>query len=144
MQQAAVPDTPGFVLERRLNAPPELVWCHWVEASRRARWWAPPAMTVTQCVLDPAPGGRVVLEYRDAARRYRAEGRVTVADAPTHLAFELAVLDAAGLIWFAARYDLVLAADGDGTLLRLSVSMTGATGDAAASLAGIGSPLSLI
>ena len=80
-------------------------------------------MTVADCGLEPKPGGRAVLDYRDAeGRRYRSEGRVHAAEAPEHLAFDLAVLDAAGAVSFIGHYDLVLAAVPDGTRLRLGLT----------------------
>src|SRR5690349_622527 len=62
-----------FSFERVLAAPREEVWRHWVDPRLLASWWAPPSMAVTDCVLEPRAGGRVVLEYRDAEGRYRSE-----------------------------------------------------------------------
>ncbi|UOZ03860.1 metalloregulator ArsR/SmtB family transcription factor [Amycolatopsis sp. WQ 127309] len=126
-----------FSFDRVLPVAPDVVWRHWVDPDLLASWWAPPSLTITECVLEPAPGGRVVLDYRDAEGRYRSEGRVHAADGPGHLAFELSVLDAAGKVSFTGHYDLTLTADPGGTRLRLGLRITETTVEAAAFVAGI-------
>jgi uncharacterized protein YndB with AHSA1/START domain/DNA-binding transcriptional ArsR family regulator len=126
-----------FSFERVLAAPPEVVWRHWVEPDLLASWWAPPSMTVTECVLEPKPGGRAVLEYRDAEGRYRSEGRVNAAAEHEHLAFDLAVLGGPAAISFTSHYDLSLTAAPEGTLLRLGSRITGTTVDTVPYIAGI-------
>jgi uncharacterized protein YndB with AHSA1/START domain/DNA-binding transcriptional ArsR family regulator len=126
-----------FSFERVLAAPRDVVWRHWVDPDLLAAWWAPPSMTVTGCVLEPEPGGRAVLQYRDAEGRYRAEGRVRAAKEPGHLVFDLAVLDAAGAVSFTGHYDLTLAAVPDGTRLRLGLRITDSTVEAVPYIAGI-------
>ncbi|MBF6175823.1 metalloregulator ArsR/SmtB family transcription factor [Nocardia blacklockiae] len=126
-----------FTFERLLAAPPERVWRYWTEPELLAAWWAPPSMTVVDCALEPAPGGRVVLEYRDAEGRYRSAGRVHAATAPGHLAFDLSVLDAAGAVSFTGHYDLRLTADPAGTRLRLDLRITETTVAAVPYIAGI-------
>ena len=66
-----------FSFERLLTASRDVVWRHWVDPELLASWWAVPSMTVAECALEPKPGGRAVLVYRDAeGRRYPSEGRV--------------------------------------------------------------------
>jgi uncharacterized protein YndB with AHSA1/START domain/DNA-binding transcriptional ArsR family regulator len=127
-----------FAFERVLAAPRDVVWRHWIDPGLLASWWAPPSMTVADCGLEPKPGGRAVLEYRDAeGRRYLSEGRVHTAEAPERLVFDLAVLDAAGAVAFSGHYDLVLGAVPDGTRLRLGLTITATTVGAVDSIAGI-------
>ena len=126
-----------FSYERVLVAPPAAVWRHWVEPNLLASWWAPPSMTITDCVLEPKPGGRVVLDYRDADGRYRSEGSVRTATEAEHLVFDLSVLDAAGAVSFTGHYDLTLAADPEGTRLRLDLTITETTVEAVPYIAGI-------
>jgi uncharacterized protein YndB with AHSA1/START domain/DNA-binding transcriptional ArsR family regulator len=126
-----------FSFERVLAAPRDVVWRHWVDPELLASWWAPPPMTVTDCALEPTPGGRAVLEYREAAARYRSEGRVHAAKEPEHLVFDLSVLDAAGTVSFTGHYDLTLAAVPGGTRLRLGLRITGTTVEAVPYIAGI-------
>jgi len=131
-------DGRAFAFERTLPATPDAVWRHWVDADLLASWWAPPSMTVTDCVLEPRGGGRAVLEYRDAdGRRYRSEGRVHAAEAREHLAFDLAVRDAAGAVSFIGHYDLALAGVPDGTRLRLGLRITETAVAAVPYIAGI-------
>jgi uncharacterized protein YndB with AHSA1/START domain/DNA-binding transcriptional ArsR family regulator len=127
-----------FAFERVLAAPRAVVWRHWIDPGLLASWWAPPSMTVAACGLEPKPGGRAVLDYRDAeGRRYRSEGRVHIAKEPEHLVFDLAVLDAAGAVAFSGRYDLVLGAVPEGSRLRLGLTITETTVAAVSYIAGI-------
>jgi uncharacterized protein YndB with AHSA1/START domain/DNA-binding transcriptional ArsR family regulator len=130
-------DGRAFSFERVLAAPPDVVWRHWTDPGLLATWLDPSPMTVTHCALEPRPGGRAVIEYRDAEGTYRAAGRVTAADGPAHLAFDLSVLDAAGEVSFTGHYDLTLAAGPDGTRLRLGARITASTVAAAPYIAGI-------
>jgi uncharacterized protein YndB with AHSA1/START domain len=127
-----------FSFERVLAASPGALWRHWADPELLACWWAPPPMTITDCALEPRPGGRAVLEYRDPeGRRYRSEGRVHAAMEAEHLAFELSVLDASGAVSFTGHYDLTLTAVPDGTRLRLGLRITGTTVEAVPYIAGI-------
>ncbi|MGW0250866.1 metalloregulator ArsR/SmtB family transcription factor [Nocardia goodfellowii] len=127
-----------FEFERMLPAPRELLWRLWTDPVLLASWWAPPGMTVTDCALRPEPGGRAVLDYRDAeGRRYRSTGRVQLAEAPERLVFDLSVLDAAGAVSFTGHYDLRLAAEPTGTRLRLDLEITETAVEAVPYIAGI-------
>lgn len=127
-----------FTFERVLAAPRDGVWRHWVDPELLASWCAPAPMTVTHCALEPKPGGRAILEYRDpAGRRYSSRGRVHTAQAPTHLVFDLAVQGASGAVSFTAHHDLTLAAVPHGTRLRLGLRITETTVEAVPYIAGI-------
>jgi uncharacterized protein YndB with AHSA1/START domain/DNA-binding transcriptional ArsR family regulator len=126
-----------FSFERVLAAPPDVVWRHWIDPDLLASWWALPPLTVTDCVLEPKPGGRAVLEYCDAEGRYHSEGRVHTAKEPGHLVFDLTVPDAAGAASLTGHYDLTLAAVPDGTRLRLGLRITESTVEAVPYIAGI-------
>src|SRR3954454_591686 len=126
-----------FSYERVLAAPPEVAWRYWADPGLLASWWAPPSMTITDCVIEPEPGGRVVLDYRDADGRYRSAGQVRAAEEPEHLAFDLSVLDAAGDVSFTGHYDLTFAAAPEGTRLRLDLTITETTVEAVPFIAGI-------
>ncbi|WP_189107241.1 metalloregulator ArsR/SmtB family transcription factor [Streptomyces camponoticapitis] len=126
-----------FSFERVLTAPPDVVWRHWADPDLLASWWAPPSMTVTDCAIEPRPGGRVVLDYRDAEGRYLSTGEVHTAREPEHLVFDLSVLDGAGAVSFTGHYDLTFAEAPEGTRLRLGLRITGTTVDAMPYIAGI-------
>nr|WP_256378742.1 metalloregulator ArsR/SmtB family transcription factor [Bradyrhizobium sp. URHD0069] len=126
-----------FSFERVLAVPRDVIWRHWVDADLLASWWAPPSMQVTECALEPNPGGRAVLEYRDAEGRYRSEGRVHAAKDSESLVFDLSVLDKAGAISFTGHYDLTLTEVEDGTRLGLGLRITETTVEAVPYIAGI-------
>ncbi len=123
-----------FAFERLLAVPRDLVWRHWTDPALLAAWWVPPSMTVTACVLEPRPGGRAVLAYRDADGEYHAEGWVRLAAEPGRLAFDLAVTGEAS---FTGHYDLELASVPGGTRLRLGLRITATTVGAAVAIAGL-------
>jgi len=127
-----------FSFERLLAAPPDVVWRHWVDPDLLASWWAVPSMTVVDCALEPKPGGRAVLVYRDAeGRRYPSKGRVHAAQEPEHLVFDLSALDEAGKASFTGHYDLTLSAVSAGTHLRLDLRITDTTVEAVPYIAGL-------
>ncbi|MFD3746286.1 metalloregulator ArsR/SmtB family transcription factor [Nocardia sp. NPDC058633] len=131
-------DGRSFTFERVLSASHDLVWQHWTNPSLLESWWAPPSMTITDCVVEPKEGGRAALDYRDAeGRRYRSEGRVTAARRPGHLEFDLSVLDSAGAVSFTGHYALTLVEQSPGTRLTLELTITETTVEAVPYIAGI-------
>ncbi|PPJ09752.1 ArsR family transcriptional regulator [Nocardia nova] len=127
-----------FSFERTLAAPRSTVWRHWVDPDLLAAWWAPTPMRVTECVLEPAAGGRAVLDHRDPeGQRYHSQGHVLAAEKNERLVFELSVLDDAGAVAFTGRYTLTLTETAEGTRLHLASTITDTTVDAAAFIAGI-------
>lgn len=127
-----------FHFERLLNASPETVWRHWIEPQLLAGWWAPPSLTIVECVIEPWPQGRAVLDYRDAeGRRYRSDGSVREARPPERLDFDLTVRDADGSTAFTAHYDVRLHDSPEGTRLLLDLRLDETAVEAATFIAGI-------
>ncbi|MEU4249295.1 metalloregulator ArsR/SmtB family transcription factor [Amycolatopsis sp. NPDC026612] len=127
-------DGRSFAFDRLLPAPPDVVWRHWADPDLLASWWVPPSLTVTACTLEPRPGGRVVLGYRDADGEHHSAGRVRVADEPGYLVFDLAVSGPASVT---GHYDVEFRADPEGTRLRLGLRITATTVGAVPFVAGI-------
>ena len=46
-----------LVLERTLDAPIDLVWTAYTDPEHLKRWFAPRPYEITECELDPRPGG---------------------------------------------------------------------------------------
>lgn len=46
-----------FTISRTFNAPRDLVWKAWTEASRLAQWWGPKGCEIRVIKLDFRPGG---------------------------------------------------------------------------------------
>ncbi|MGW5382235.1 metalloregulator ArsR/SmtB family transcription factor [Nocardia sp. NPDC003963] len=127
-----------FCFDRVFAAPREVVWRYWVEPDLLGSWWAPAPMTITECVLEPEPQGRALLDYRDTeGRQYRSVGTVTVAEEPERLDFRLSVLDTAGAVLFTGHYDLALTVAAAGTRLRLGLTVTDTDTTAVPFIAGI-------
>ncbi|MGW5719400.1 metalloregulator ArsR/SmtB family transcription factor [Amycolatopsis sp. NPDC003865] len=127
-------DGRAFGFERALPAPRDVVWRYWTDPALLASWWVPPSMTVSAALLEPRPGGRATLVYRDADGEYRSEGWVRIADEPGRLAFDLAVTGAAS---FTGHYDVELTPLPGGTRLRLGLRITATSVEAAPAVAGI-------
>lgn len=136
-QQDRWADGRTFAFDRVFAAPRKVLWRHWAEPDLLASWWAPPSMTIVDCAIDPEPGGRVVLDYRDAEGRYRSEGQVRDATPPDHLAFDLTVLDPVGAVSFTGHYDLAFTDVPEGTRLRLDLQITDTAVEAVPFIAGI-------
>ena len=50
-------DSLDLVLERTLNAPVDLVWKAQTDPNHLKHWFAPRPYEITECELDPKPGG---------------------------------------------------------------------------------------
>lgn len=46
-----------LVLERYVDAPPELVWRAWTEPEHLVKWFTPDPWVTTRCEIDLRPGG---------------------------------------------------------------------------------------
>ncbi|MFE3194135.1 metalloregulator ArsR/SmtB family transcription factor [Nocardia sp. NPDC059240] len=126
-----------FTFERVLAAAPQTVWRYWAEPELLESWWAPPSITITDCRIEARPGGRVILDYRDAEGRYHSAGQVRVAEEPGRLGFDLSLFDPAGAVLFTGRYDLTLTEALEGTRLRLDLGITDTAITASDFIAGI-------
>ncbi|UOX89847.1 metalloregulator ArsR/SmtB family transcription factor [Amycolatopsis sp. FBCC-B4732] len=123
-----------FAFDRLLPVSRETLWRYWTDPDLLASWWVPAPLTLTDCGIEPRPGGRAVIAYRDADGEYRSEGKVHVADEPRHLAFDLAVPGPAS---FTGHYDLTFTEVPEGTRLRLGLRITATTTEALSAIAGI-------
>jgi uncharacterized protein YndB with AHSA1/START domain/DNA-binding transcriptional ArsR family regulator len=108
-----------FTFRRVLAAPRDRVWRHLTDPDLAAVWWSPRDLAVSELVLEPRPGGRVILEYRDADDGAgtdgivgRAEGVVDVAVGPERLAFRLSPQLPDGGVAFTGHYALTLREQG--------------------------------
>ena len=111
-----------FTFRRTLAAPRDQVWRHLTTSDLAAVWWSPRTLVVSELVFEPRPGGRVVLEYRDADDGAasdgivgRAEGVVDVSVEPELLAFRLSPSLPDGSVAFTGHYELTLREQGPGS-----------------------------
>jgi uncharacterized protein YndB with AHSA1/START domain/DNA-binding transcriptional ArsR family regulator len=156
--ERAAADRPGwaddrtFAFHRSLPASPERVWRHLTETSLLAAWWTPHDLRVSELVFDAYPGGRIVLEYRDAEDADgsdhvvgRAHGHVQDAQRGEHLAYRLSPLLPDGTPAFTSDVELTLRATDTGTDLdahwRLADSTEGSADFVAGIEAGFGQSL---
>lgn len=143
-REAGWADGRTFGFARSLPRGPGLVWRHLTEPSLLAEWWAPEDLRVSALVFEARPGGRVVLEYRDAedatgadAVAGRAEGVVEEARPGERLRYRSSPVLPDGEPAFTAHIDLALRPDGAGTVLDARLRITGSTVESADFVAGI-------
>lgn len=118
---------PEFVLERRFNAPRELVWRSWTEPELLARWYGPGVETVIH-KLDVTPGGLWLNEMKMGGGSHYQRVEYMDVVAPEKLVWLHSVADAAWNIasnpmmpdWPRVLLTTVtFLEDGDQTLVRL-------------------------
>jgi uncharacterized protein YndB with AHSA1/START domain/DNA-binding transcriptional ArsR family regulator len=143
-QEPGWADGRSFGFHRSLADAPEAVWRHLTEPELLARWWAPDDLRVSELVFDARPGGRVVLEYRDAEDTDgsdgvagRAEGVVDDTRPGERLAYRLSPLLPDGGVAFTSHVGLGLRPAGAGTELEVEYRVTDSTIDSADFIAGI-------
>jgi uncharacterized protein YndB with AHSA1/START domain/DNA-binding transcriptional ArsR family regulator len=137
-------DGSSFGFRRSPAGSPEQVWRHLTETALLARWWTPDDLRVSELVFEARPGGRIVLEYRDAEEADgsepvagRAEGVVDDVRPGERLAYRLSPLLPDGSLAFTSHVDLRLRPTGTGTDLDVDYRITDSTIDAADFVAGI-------
>ncbi|GCD92644.1 metalloregulator ArsR/SmtB family transcription factor [Embleya hyalina] len=133
-----------FGFARSLPARPDAVWPYLTEAALLGRWWVPDDLRVAELGFEARPGGRVVLEYRDAEDVDdtgpvvgRAEGVVDEVRPGEHLAYRLSPLLPDGGLAFTSHVELDLRPDGAGTGLDVRWRITDSTVESADFVAGI-------
>ncbi|MFD9011453.1 metalloregulator ArsR/SmtB family transcription factor [Streptomyces sp. NPDC059552] len=121
-QEPGWADGRSFAFHRSLTGGPELVWRHLTEPDLLAHWWTPDDLRVAELVFEARPGGRIVLEYRDAEDTDgsdqvagHGEGVVDEARPGERLAYRLSPRLPDGSIAFTAHVDFDLRPSGTGT-----------------------------
>jgi uncharacterized protein YndB with AHSA1/START domain/DNA-binding transcriptional ArsR family regulator len=137
-------DGRSFTFTRSLRGGPDLVWQHLTDPALLGHWWAPDGLRVSDLVIEARPGGRLVLEYRDAedaddtdAVLGRAEGVVDDVRPGERLSYRLSPLLPGGGIAFTSHVALDLRPTATGTDLEVLHRVTDSTVDSADFIAGI-------
>ena len=120
----AGPEAPvrDLVFTRRLAAPRALVWRLWTDPLHLARWWGPHGFTTPVCEADVRPGGRLFIVMRGPdGTEYPMRGAFLEVVPPERLVFTTFPVDEDGNPQIDGRVTVTLAAEGEGTLLRLHV-----------------------
>ncbi|TDB78711.1 metalloregulator ArsR/SmtB family transcription factor [Actinomadura sp. KC216] len=143
-QEPGWADGRSFGFRRTLAAPPEPVWHHLTEPALLTRWWTPNDLRVSELVFEAEPGGRIVLEYRDAEDADssdvvvgRAEGVVEEVRPQEHLTYRMSPLLPNGERAFTAHVAFTLRPTGTGTQLDAHWRLDGSTVESADFIAGI-------
>jgi uncharacterized protein YndB with AHSA1/START domain/DNA-binding transcriptional ArsR family regulator len=143
-QEPGWADGRSFGFHRSLAGRPEVVWRHLTDPELLAAWWTPDDLRVSELVFEARPGGRVVLEYRDAEDADgsdvvagRAEGVVDDARPGERLTYQTSPLLPDGGTAFTAHVDMHLRPAGTTTDLDVRYRITGSTAGSADFVAGI-------
>ncbi|MFD3995579.1 metalloregulator ArsR/SmtB family transcription factor [Streptomyces sp. NPDC058583] len=152
-------DDRSFRFHRSLAGEPEAVWRHLTETALLARWWAPDDLCVSDLAFEARPGGRILLEYRDAEDTGgdgdtgetegtgdtadtdpvagRGDGVVDVARPGERLAYRLSPRLPDGGAAFTAHVDFTLRPTDAGTDLDIQYLIADSTVESADFIAGI-------
>ncbi len=84
---------PEFILERRFNAPRDLVWRSWTEPDLLARWYGPGVETIIH-KLDVRPGGLWLNEMKMAGGSHYQRVEYTEVLPPGKLVWLHSIADA--------------------------------------------------
>jgi uncharacterized protein YndB with AHSA1/START domain/DNA-binding transcriptional ArsR family regulator len=142
--EAGWADGRSFHFVRSLPGAAGEVWRHLTDQALLAAWWTPDDLRLSELVLEPRPGGRIVLEYRDVEDADgsdqvvgRAEGVVDDVRPGELLGYRLSPLLPDGSAAFTSHVELRLSPRTTGTELDVRWRITGSTVDAADFIAGI-------
>ncbi|WP_055602380.1 metalloregulator ArsR/SmtB family transcription factor [Streptomyces aureus] len=149
-------DERSFRFHRSLTGDPGEVWRHLTETALLAHWWAPDDLRVSDLAFEARPGGRILLEYRDAEDTGdtegagdagdtggsdpvagRGDGVVDVARPGERLAYRLSPRLPDGGAAFAAHVEFGLRATDAGTDLDVHYLIADSTVESADFVAGI-------
>jgi uncharacterized protein YndB with AHSA1/START domain len=109
--------TATVTLERRIAAPPEMVFDAWLDPAGVGTWlFATPAGTIERIEIDPRVGGRFRIDERRDGELAEHHGEYVALDRPHRLAFDF---------WTSfseerTRITIGIAPDGEGSLLTLT------------------------
>ena len=133
-----------FRFRRSMSAAPEILWRHLTEPSLLAQWWAPDDLRISGLAFDARPGGRILLEYRDAEDAAasdtvagRAEGSVEEARPFERLSYWLSPQRPDGTRAFTAHVQFGLRRTGTGAALDIDYRISDSSVDSADFIAGI-------
>jgi uncharacterized protein YndB with AHSA1/START domain len=142
--EAGWADGRSFRFVRALPASAEQVWRYLTEVDLLAQWWAPADLRISELVFEARPGGRIILEYRDAEDSDdsdlvagRSEGVVTDALPAERLTYRNSPVLPDGSTAFTAHTDYTLRPAGTGTELEVELRITDSTIRSADFIAGI-------
>jgi uncharacterized protein YndB with AHSA1/START domain len=137
-------DGRSFTFHRALPVSADAVWRYLTDVELLAQWWAPEDLRVSKLVFEARPGGRVVLEYRDAEdgddsdlAAGRSEGVVTDVLPGERLAYSNSPVLPDGSTAFTAHVDYALRPTDAGTDLDVQLRITDSTVSSADFIAGI-------
>ncbi|WP_328322624.1 metalloregulator ArsR/SmtB family transcription factor [Kribbella sp. NBC_00382] len=143
-EEAGWADGRSFTFLHSLPTSAEQVWRYLTEADLLAQWWAPEDLRVSELVFEARPGGRIILEYRDAEDSDgsdlvagRSEGVVTDIRPGEHLAYRNSPVLPDGRTAFTAHTSYTLRPTDAGTELDVELRITDSTIDSADFIAGI-------
>jgi uncharacterized protein YndB with AHSA1/START domain len=113
-------------ITRIIDAPRDLVFKAWTDATHLAQWWGPKGFTNPVCEIDARPGGamRIVMRAPDGAE-YPMTGVFREIVEPERIVFASAAVDEKGTPVLEALATVTFSAHGDKTKLTVATRAVG-------------------
>jgi uncharacterized protein YndB with AHSA1/START domain len=120
MDVQAETKTHELVIERRFDAPPELLFKMWTEPEHIVRWWGCPMMRANKVTNDLRVGGgfRSEMTLEDGVE-HTLFGTYREIEPPTRVSFTWTWENETMGRGYETLVTVMLAADGDGTMMTL-------------------------
>jgi uncharacterized protein YndB with AHSA1/START domain len=127
-----------ITMTRVFDAPREVVWRAWTDASHLARWWGPHDFTNPVCEADVRPGGELRIEMHGPnGARFATTGRFYEVAAPERLVFSTGLVDRDGKLLIEEMNTVTLVEEGGRTTLTLDARVVNPSEQTARRLRGV-------
>jgi uncharacterized protein YndB with AHSA1/START domain len=111
-------------IERMIDAPRDIVFRAWTDATQLKQWWGPAGFTNPVCEFDPRPGGKIRIDMRAPdGVVYPMTGVVLEIVEPERLVFSSSGLDQEGKALFENLNTVIFEAHGERTKLKLHATV---------------------
>jgi uncharacterized protein YndB with AHSA1/START domain len=112
-----------ITIDHIFNVPPLQLFNAWTMPGLVAQWWGPYSFSIPVCVLDPRPGGSILIVMRDTDENdYTVSGRFCEIAVPDKLVFVSGAFhDDAGMPLVEMRTTILFVQEDGGTRLLLNI-----------------------
>ncbi len=120
-----------LTIERRFDAPIELVWKAWTDRDIVQKWWGPRGVTNPTCEWEAKPNGRISIvmqagqELGDmAGQKWPMEGRFAEVSPMSRLVFTSNAIDDVKKALLETLVTVSMARDGNKTRISIHIAVT--------------------
>jgi len=127
-----------LTITRIVNAPREVVFKAWTDASQLAQWWGPAGFTNPVCEIDARPGGAILIHMQGPdGTIYPMTGTFVEVVEPERIVFKSSAMDKDYHPLFEVLNTISFSQEGDKTRINLQFTVSKITPEAAPYLAGM-------